>query len=83
MDPFTEMAKLLKERENKPYIGPQTGTITRVSPLEVRLNENILLNSNHLRVSKTFADATKEAGEKVILIPSGDMQRFYIIDLEV
>jgi hypothetical protein len=83
MDPFTEMAKMFKERDNKSYIGAKTGTITSLSPLEVRLNENILLNSSHLKLSRTFANGINEVGHKVILVPSGDMQKFYIIDVEV
>ncbi|MBM7577663.1 hypothetical protein [Jeotgalibacillus terrae] len=83
MDPITELAKMFKERDNKSYLGAQTGIITRLYPLEVRLNENILLNSSHLKQSRTFSNGLKEIGYKVILIPSGDMQQFYIIDVEV
>jgi len=49
MDGISELAKLFKERENKLYLGPQTGKV--ISPLpeiKVALGDKIVLTKEHL-----------------------------------
>lgn len=45
------MAKMFKERENAPYLGPQIGTVVSASPLKVSLGDTIVLDTNHLLVA--------------------------------
>lgn len=80
MDAFTEIAKLFKDRENKNWSGVQIGTIVSVSPLQVRLNEFILLNSKHLYLTEMFNSRIKNNGDKVMIIPSSNEQIYFVID---
>jgi hypothetical protein len=52
VDGIVELAKLFKERDNRPYLGPQVGIV--VSPLpdiKVRLGDKILLTKDHLIIA--------------------------------
>lgn len=52
MDALTEMAKMFKERENDPYMGPQTGTVVTPPPgIQVRLGDKIILDKDHLIIA--------------------------------
>lgn len=52
MDGISELAKMLKERESRPYMGPRVGEV--VSPLpeiKVALEDGIILDKTHLVVA--------------------------------
>lgn len=52
MDGVSELARLFKERENVPYMGPQLGIV--VSPLpdiKVKLGDKIILTKQHLVIA--------------------------------
>lgn len=52
MDGVTELARLLKERENVPYFGPQTGIIVTPPPeLSVALGDKIILKKDRLIIA--------------------------------
>lgn len=52
MDAFTELAKLLKERENKPTHGITVGKVVSSPPqLKIQLNEVVLLSASNLVIS--------------------------------
>ena len=52
MDGVNELARLLKERENIEHMGIQVGEVIAPLPdLQVKLNENILLTKDHLRIA--------------------------------
>ncbi|QNB48215.1 DUF2577 domain-containing protein [Thermanaerosceptrum fracticalcis] len=86
MDGITEFAKLLKERENKLYSGPAIGVVQSVSPLKVILGDRIVLTGTRLiaaaQVFAAYAEPLSQCDE-VILIPSGDGQKYYLIDKAV
>lgn len=49
MDAFTELAKMLKERENKQPLSMTTGIVLKPPPnVEIRLNDVIILKKEHL-----------------------------------
>ena len=53
MDGIGKLAKLFKERENKPYIGPQIGKVIRSFPnIRIRLGNKIILEKEHLIISQ-------------------------------
>lgn len=83
MDGVTELAKMFKERNQKSWSGIQVGTIIRVSPLEIRLNEHRIIYSDKLTQSTTFANRTKQTGQRVIILPTSDEQKYYAIDTAV
>ncbi|MED3549954.1 DUF2577 domain-containing protein [Cytobacillus praedii] len=110
---MTEFAMMLKERENKPYMGPVTGTVISPPPsIKVSVGTNIILDNEDLIISAsvlngyereitidgatttaaspitkiegkiTFNDTLK-AGDEVILLPTTDIQKYYLIDKAV
>lgn len=90
MDGMSEMAKLLKERENRPYTGPILGKVIKPLPdIQVRVGDRIILKSNHLIVSghifknyKVNDNQWLKAGETVILVPTVDDQKYFILDVQ-
>lgn len=129
MDSIVELASMFKERDNKPYMGPQVGVVISPPPgLKVRLGDTIILDKDHLIIaaqvmpqyerevnfsgrgkvtlvkppppepvvtsdtwgmestslegSLKFTDTLQE-GEEVILIPSTDIQTYFLIDKAV
>lgn len=81
MDGITELAKLLKERENRDYLGPQIGTVVNPLPnIKIRMGEKILLTSSHLIIASRLTEIELQSGDEVILIPSTDGQRYCAID---
>lgn len=127
MNGLVELAKMLKERENKPYIGPQIGIVVSPPPdIKIQLGE-IMLTKKHLIIAahvlaeyERIFDLTAETvvantngvtvgdhgihtyeltdlqatgtikwtntlqeGDEVILIPSTDGQKYYLIDKAV
>lgn len=124
MDGITEMAKLLKERDNVLYQGPVTGIVIKPLPeIKIALGDRIILEKKHLifaahvlngykrrfMVEETDSTGTTSTNnahshgvdtigilngeiewldtikkdDEVILIPSRDGQRFYVIDKAV
>lgn len=69
MDGISELASLFKDRENKVYLGPQTGRV--ISPLpdiRIALGDKIVLSKEHLIISshmlKDYKRTFEIAGEK-------------------
>jgi len=82
MDPISELAKLFKERDNKPYLGPQVGSVISPFPdIKVSLGDSILLEKEDLVIGAMVQGLV--AGDEVILIPSGDCQTYYLVDKAV
>lgn len=104
MEGISELAKLFKERDNKPYLGPQLGNVINPPPeIKVSLGEKIILTKEHLVLSAhilkdyvrefeiesvdiecskgkiKFTDTLK-IGDQVMLIPTTDEQKYYVID---
>lgn len=88
MDGLSELAKMFKSRENKNYMGPIIGEI--ISPLpniKIKLRNEIFLEkhncviANHIYIHYKNIDNTYLLnGDKVILIPSGDEQLYFLVD---
>ncbi|MCT4605855.1 MAG: DUF2577 domain-containing protein [Marinisporobacter sp.] len=52
MDGISELAKLFKERDNQPYLGPQTGMVLSPPPnIQVSLGDKIILTKEHLVIA--------------------------------
>lgn len=52
MDGISEFAKLLKDRDNRPYLGPQVGVVASPPPgLKVRLGSKVVLDKSRLIVA--------------------------------
>lgn len=64
MDAMTELAKLLKERENPSVQSTGIGTVISISPLKISLNSFILDKSN-LFVAKHLLSTYQTSGASV------------------
>lgn len=84
MNGITELAKLLKERENSNGYSPMIGRIIELPNLKVRLGDKVILTSVHIKtcVSLDTADGTGNyihLGKEVVLLPYADNQKFILI----
>ncbi|WP_432406724.1 DUF2577 family protein [Wukongibacter sp. M2B1] len=53
MDGISELARLFKDRENKLYLGPQTGRVISSFPnIKIKLGDKIVLDKKHLIISE-------------------------------
>ena len=79
MNDWQLIAKMLKG-DNKQGITASVGVITNTNPLTIQLNEYILLDSSKLIITEYFNNLTKVANDKVLLIATADMQKFFVVD---
>lgn len=108
MDGITELAMMLKARNNPTVQGVCTGSVLSASPLKIAANNFVLEGDalivaehllphkretsatvtqtavgdhgthNHAVTDMTFTDGLKP-GDSVIVIPSADNQRYFIV----
>ncbi|OQB11928.1 MAG: hypothetical protein BWY15_02358 [Firmicutes bacterium ADurb.Bin193] len=84
MNGITELAKLLKDRENNVDYSPIIGRIIELPNLKVRLGDKVILTSAHIKtcVSLDAVDGTGNyihLGKEVVLLPYADNQKFILI----
>lgn len=84
MNGITELAKLLKDRENNIDYSPIIGRIIELPNLKVRLGDKVILTSAHIKtcVSLDAVDGTGNyihLGKEVVLLPYADNQKFILI----
>jgi len=79
-----ELAKLLKERENKQGYSPVFGTIIDLPGLQIHLGGKVILTEEHI-VRCVSIDGRDEDGEyenlgkEAVLLPFADDQKFILI----
>ena len=75
-----EIARLLKERDNRPQMGVVIGKVIRGLPdLSVSIGDEIILDEE-LKIANRLYSITLLAGDELILMPSSDGQTFYVMD---
>ena len=84
MNGITELAKLLKERENGTGYSPMFGTIIELPQIKIRLNEKVILNNSHLKSSINLMMQNEDGdyiylGKEVALLPFANNQKFLVI----
>ena len=79
MNDWQLIAKMLKS-DNRQGITASVGVITNTNPLTIQLNEYILLDNSKLIITEYFNNLTKVANDKVLLIATSDMQKFFVLD---
>ena len=84
MNGITELAKLLKERENGTGYSPMFGTIIELPQVKIRLNEKVILNNSHLKSSINLMMQNEDGdyiylGKEVALLPFANNQKFIVI----
>ena len=84
MNGITELAKLLKERENGTGYSPMFGTIIELPQIKIRLNEKVILNNSHLVCLWNLKEQNEDGdyihlGKEVALLPFANNQKFLVI----
>ena len=84
MNGITELAKLLKERENDTGYSPMFGTIIELPQIKIRLNEKVILNNSHLKSCINLMMQNEDGdyiylGKEVALLPFANNQKFLVI----
>ena len=84
MNGITELAKLLKERENGTGYSPMFGTIIELPQVKIRLNEKVILNNRHLKSCINLMLQNEDGdyihlGKEVALLPFANNQKFLVI----
>jgi len=84
MNGITELAKLLKERENGTGYSPMFGTIIELPQIKIRLNEKVILNNSHLKSCINLMMQNEDGdyiylGKEVALLPFANNQKFIVI----
>jgi len=84
MNGITELAKLLKERENNTGYSPMFGTIIELPQIKIRLNEKVILNNSHLVCLWNLKEQNEDGdyihlGKEVALLPFANNQKFLVI----
>lgn len=84
MSGITELAKLLKERENSRGYSPVIGRIIQLPNLKIRVGDKVILTSAHIKscISLTETDENGKyinLGKEVVLLPYADNQKFIVI----
>ena len=84
MNGITELAKLLKERENGTGYSPMFGTIIELPQIKIRLNEKVILNNSYLVCLWNLKEQNEDGdyihlGKEVALLPFANNQKFLVI----
>ena len=84
MNGITELAKLLKERENDTGYSPMFGTIIELPESKIRLNEKVILNNSHLVCLLNLKEQNDNGdyiylGKEVALLTFANNQKFIVI----
>ena len=84
MSGITELAKLLKERENDTGYSPMFGNIIELPQVKIRLNEKVILNNSHLVCLLNLKEQNEDGdyihlGKEVALLPFANNQKFIVI----
>lgn len=78
----TDLALEFKSRNNPKPIGAVLGKVTSSSPLKINiLDGQVLLDETNSYVCEKALSAGLIQGDLVLVIPSGDEQSFFIIDI--
>ena len=73
MDGITELAKLLKERENETGYSPVFGTIIELPNTKIRISDKIILNDSYI---KSLFDFKKQNMDNKYVYPGCEVTLF-------
>ena len=88
MNGITELAKLLKDRENKSEYSPMFGTIIELPNLKIRLGDKVILTAKQIKKCISI-DAQDEmgsyinVGKEVVLLPFANDQKFVLLGVVI
>lgn len=84
MNGITELAKLLKERENSSGYSPVIGKVIELPNVKIRLGDKVILTSAHIKSCINLTETDENGkyinlGKEVVLLPYADNQKFIMI----
>ena len=84
MSGITELAKLLKERENTRGYSPIIGKVIELPNIKIRIGDKVILTAVHIKSCISLIDTDGDGkyinlGKEVVLLPYADNQKFIVI----
>lgn len=88
MNGITELAKLLKERENSDGYSPMFGTVIELPNTKIRISDKIILTDNHITLCINLKEQNADGeyinlGKTVVLLPYATGQKFIVIGVVI
>lgn len=84
MNGITELARLLKERENDSGYSPMFGTVAELPNIKIRLGDKILLTGEYLTSCVTLTEQDADGKyihleKQVVLLPYANHRKYIVI----
>ena len=88
MNGITELAKLLKERENSDGYSPMFGTVIELPNTKIRISDKVILTDSHLTLCINLKEQNADGkyinlGKTVVLLPYANGQKFIVIGVVI
>ncbi len=88
MNGITELAKLLKERENSDGYSPMFGTVIELPNTKIRISDKVILTDSHLTFCINLKEQNADGeyinlGKTVVLLPYANSQKFIVIGVVI
>ena len=85
---ITELAKMLKDRDNPKAYTPTFGIIISLPIVKIKISDLIILSSEHITSCINLLDTDKDGnyiniGKKVVLLPYNDYQKYIVIGVVI
>ena len=88
MNGITELAKLLKERENSVGYSPMFGTVLELPNTKIRISDKVILTDSHLTLCINLKEKNADGeyinfGKTAVLLPYANSQKFIVIGVVI
>ena len=88
MNGITELAKLLKERENGDSYSPMFGTVIELPNTKIRISGKVILTDTHITLCRNLKEQNTDGayvnlGKTVVLLPYANGQKFIVIGVVI
>ena len=88
MNGITELAKLLKERENSDGYSPMFGTVIELPNTKIRISDKVILTDSYLTLCINLKELNADGeyinlGKTVVLLPYSNGQKFIVIGVVI
>jgi len=85
---ITELAKLLRERENREDYSPMFGKITSLPTLQIQIGSKIVIDASFVKALFNLYETDSygryiHLGKEVVLLPYSDCQKFIVVGVVV
>ncbi len=85
---ITELAKLLRERENRQDYSPMFGKITSLPNLQIQIGGKIAIDKTFIKALLNLNETDEHGryiylGKEVALLPYSDYQKFIVVGVVV